>query len=332
MSLTDQFVKRLGTYSPDMLDDSGQMPAYREQVREVITPKFAADFDKEVATAEQLVAQGGITRTADVFATAVSSIDDDSARVLVAGAFTDSYEQGEGEEAATVDQEPLPFRFTVDLVMIDGEWLVDDFTPVSSAEDEPPPARRRHGRGEHAVSDAPTWYDLLDVPRDASTEEIRAAWKTQIADLEPGDRRFDALNRAAKVLLDPARAGGVRRRAPARGATGPAGRRGRPGARHETRRPRTATTAEPGRRDRTSSFLDHRSAAAACPTWLLAGLGVVAAGLVAATAVDVDSRGRRGGDDVRRTRRPGRGRARRRTGAVLRLRAPRRPTRRPRRR
>lgn len=136
MSLTDQFVKRLGTYSPDLLDGSGQMPDYREQVREVITPKFAADFDKEVATAEQLVAQGGITRTADVFATAVSSVDYDSARVLVAGAFTDSYQQGEGKQARTVDQEPLPFRFTVDLVMIEGEWLVDDFTPVSSP-DEP---------------------------------------------------------------------------------------------------------------------------------------------------------------------------------------------------
>lgn len=136
MSLTDQFVKRLGTYSPDMLDDAGQMPQYREQVREVITPKFAADFDKEVATAEQLVAQGAITRTADVFATAVSSIDDDSARVLVAGAFTDSYEQGSAEKTRSIDQEPLPFRFTVDLVMIEGEWLVDDFSPVSSPEDE----------------------------------------------------------------------------------------------------------------------------------------------------------------------------------------------------
>ena len=137
MGLTSQFVKRLGTYSPDMLDGSGQMPDYREQVREVITPKFAADFDKEVATAEQLVAQGGITRTADVFATAVSAIDDDSARVLVAGAFTDSYQQGEGEKAQVVDQEPLPFRFTVDLVMIEGEWLVDDFSPVSSEAETP---------------------------------------------------------------------------------------------------------------------------------------------------------------------------------------------------
>lgn len=132
MSLGDQFVRRLGTYSPDMLDDSGQMAAYREQVREVITPKFAADFDKEVATAEQLVAQGGITRTTDVFATAVSSIDDDSARVLVAGAFTDSYAQGSGDDAETVNQEPLPFRFTVDVVMIEGEWRVDDFNPVSN--------------------------------------------------------------------------------------------------------------------------------------------------------------------------------------------------------
>jgi Mce-associated membrane protein len=129
MSLTSQFVERLGSYSPEMLDEAGQMPAYREQVRAVITPKFAADFDREVATAEQLVAQGGITRSADVFATAVSSVDDDSARLLVAGAFTDSYRQGTGKKARTVDQEPLPFRFTVDVVRIEGEWLVDDFTP-----------------------------------------------------------------------------------------------------------------------------------------------------------------------------------------------------------
>lgn len=133
MSITDQFVKRLGTYDPGMVDSSGAMPEYRDQVREVITPKFAADFDKQVTTAEQLVAQAGITRAADVFATAVSSIDDDSARVLVAGAFTDSYTQGTGKKQRTVEQEPLPFRFVVDLVTIDGEWLVDDFTPVGGS-------------------------------------------------------------------------------------------------------------------------------------------------------------------------------------------------------
>ena len=51
---------------------------------------------------------------------------------------------------------------------------------------------------------APTWYDVLDVAPDASADEVRTAWRAEIADLEPGDRRFDALNRAAKVLLDPA--------------------------------------------------------------------------------------------------------------------------------
>ena len=48
-------------------------------------------------------------------------------------------------------------------------------------------------------------YDLLDVDSDASSEEIRTAWKGAIADLEPGDRRFRALNGAAEVLLDPER-------------------------------------------------------------------------------------------------------------------------------
>jgi len=49
----------------------------------------------------------------------------------------------------------------------------------------------------------PTWYDLLGVEPDASADEIRAAWKAAIADLDPGDRRFRALNGAAEVLLDP---------------------------------------------------------------------------------------------------------------------------------
>lgn len=51
----------------------------------------------------------------------------------------------------------------------------------------------------------PTWYDLLGVDPGATPEEIRTAWKTGIADLEPGDRRFRTLNEAAEVLLDPER-------------------------------------------------------------------------------------------------------------------------------
>lgn len=105
------------------------------------------------------------------------------------------------------------------------------------------------------MSDSPTWYDLLDVPRDASTDEIRAAWKSQIAVLEPGDRRFDSLNRAAKVLLDPA----------AREA-------------YDT----GLAVEEPA--DEAGLVTGPLETAARVPGWLLAGLGLVAAGLVAATA------------------------------------------------
>ena len=49
----------------------------------------------------------------------------------------------------------------------------------------------------------PHLYDLLDVAPDASEPEIRAAWKSAIAELDPTDRRFRAYNQAAEVLLDP---------------------------------------------------------------------------------------------------------------------------------
>jgi len=52
---------------------------------------------------------------------------------------------------------------------------------------------------------SPSWYDLLGVSPTASSEEIRAAWKDAIADLDPTDRRFRVLNEAAEVLLDPTR-------------------------------------------------------------------------------------------------------------------------------
>ena len=126
MAQTEQFLLRMGTYGPDLLDESGRMPQYRERVTEVITPKFAVSFDKEAATAEQLVAQARISREAEVFSTGVAVIDDDSATALVAGAFTDSYPRGEPGE-------PSPFRIEVSLVKTDGEWLVDSFTPVTGA-------------------------------------------------------------------------------------------------------------------------------------------------------------------------------------------------------
>lgn len=54
------------------------------------------------------------------------------------------------------------------------------------------------------MSTGPSWYDVLGVEPTADPDEIRAAWRAGIADLDPSDRRFRSLNQAAEVLLDPA--------------------------------------------------------------------------------------------------------------------------------
>jgi Mce-associated membrane protein len=131
MSRTRQFMLRMGTYGPDQLEN-GKLPEYRELVTEVITPKFATSFDKSVTTAEQIVAQAGVSREAEVFSAGVSTIDADSATALVAGTFTDSYPTGKSGELK--EQEPVPFRIEIDLVKTEGEWLVDDFAPVTGAD------------------------------------------------------------------------------------------------------------------------------------------------------------------------------------------------------
>jgi len=127
MNVSEQFALRVGTYGPEMLDAQGQMPSYRSSVKEMITAKFATSFDQQVATAEQLVKEAGATRRADVYATGVTTIDDDSAEVLLAGAVSSTFK---GQDP----QEPSPFRWDVSLVKVDGTWLVDNFSLVGAAQ------------------------------------------------------------------------------------------------------------------------------------------------------------------------------------------------------
>jgi Mce-associated membrane protein len=53
----------------------------------------------------------------------------------------------------------------------------------------------------------PTWYDVLGVSREASPDEIKAAWRLATDKFEPGTGagQFRMFNEAADVLLDPAR-------------------------------------------------------------------------------------------------------------------------------
>jgi Mce-associated membrane protein len=130
MAATQQFVLRVNTYGPSLLDSSGQMPDYRARVKAVITPKFAVSFDQGVTVAEQSVKNYGADRTCAVYATGVEQIDSDSAQVLVAGSFSETLKNKQGKRVSA--GEPAPFRLRVSLDKIDGRWLVDDYQTVNS--------------------------------------------------------------------------------------------------------------------------------------------------------------------------------------------------------
>ena len=53
----------------------------------------------------------------------------------------------------------------------------------------------------------PTWYDVLGVDRDATPEQIKAAWRASTDKFEPGSgsSQFRMFSEAADVLLDPER-------------------------------------------------------------------------------------------------------------------------------
>ena len=121
----------------------------------------------------------------------------------------------------------------------------------------------------------PTWYDVLGVEPSASAEEIRAAWRGAIADLEPGDRRFRSLNEAAEVLLD------ADRRAAYDAELAP-----------EPDPEPTPTDEEPERAgavtdleaERAEARQKARESRRPVPAWLLAVLGVLVLAMVCAAA------------------------------------------------
>lgn len=53
----------------------------------------------------------------------------------------------------------------------------------------------------------PTWYDILGVGRDATPEQVKAAWRAATDKFEPGSgtSQFRLFNEAADVLLNPER-------------------------------------------------------------------------------------------------------------------------------
>jgi Mce-associated membrane protein len=130
MSQTEQFVLRLNTYGPEQLDDQNHLPDYEKQVTDVITPKFATDFEKSgLPIAEKVVAQSGYARAAKVYGVGVEAMDEDSATAIVAAGLSGSYPDPKHPDDATkrLSTAADVLRWEVKLVKVDGTWLVDDY-------------------------------------------------------------------------------------------------------------------------------------------------------------------------------------------------------------
>jgi hypothetical protein len=126
MSVAEQFMLRKETFGPDDLDEQGQLADYDSSVGELITPKLSTSFEKQTQALEQLVAKNGLESKSDVFATAVSGSDDDSADAIVVGDTVFQFTKSQPETRS--------FRYEIALVKTNGEWLVDSFEDVSGGQ------------------------------------------------------------------------------------------------------------------------------------------------------------------------------------------------------
>ncbi len=137
MAVAKSFVTQFSTYGPEDLDEDNKMPGYVERVEKYLTPKFTTSFEQSVTFAEQTVAQQQVARSGLVYALAVSRIEEDSARVLVAGLDSISVPDPKNPDKQ-VPYSDQTFRYEVELVLTQGDWLVDDFGPVGTLDAEAP--------------------------------------------------------------------------------------------------------------------------------------------------------------------------------------------------
>lgn len=116
------------------------------------------------------------------------------------------------------------------------------------------------------------YYDLLNVEPTASADEIRTAWRSAVAELDPTDRRFRALSAAAETLLDPDRRAAYDDKLAAEERTVDEAAEERAAAEHADANPDLTPD---------SPSTDEREPGWSPPPWLLATVGALALALVA---------------------------------------------------
>jgi len=102
--------------------DSGSVDDYKAAVGDLLSTKFKGEFDKAMEDIVASVKEAKMESEGTVLASGVATVDQDSARVLVVA---------DADVKTVFDERERHFRWEVDLVKVDGRWLVDDFTPVS---------------------------------------------------------------------------------------------------------------------------------------------------------------------------------------------------------
>lgn len=102
--------------------DGTDFDAYIESVNELLTTKAQNKNSEVFDVMKQSYSAAEVKGTGTVLLTAVGDADDDSATVLVVHDASVTTTQGDIEHH---------YRWTVDVVKVDGSWLVDDFNPVN---------------------------------------------------------------------------------------------------------------------------------------------------------------------------------------------------------
>ena len=117
VNAASQFALRMDTF------DGTDMDAYSKKVQQLLTTKYKSEFDKQFQPFKQVYSQAQAVGTGKVVMSGVASYDADSATVLVVH---------DGSVKSKLGQSQVRHqRWTVDLVKVDGRWLVDDFSPVN---------------------------------------------------------------------------------------------------------------------------------------------------------------------------------------------------------
>lgn len=103
------------TYTPETFDD------WMGDVGALLTTKFRGEFESQTEALRPTIQQIKLASTGTVLKAGVSSLDDDSAVVLVVA---------DADTTSTMRNSERHFRWQVNLVKVDDEWLVDDFVAV----------------------------------------------------------------------------------------------------------------------------------------------------------------------------------------------------------